>query len=184
MNIAVYCSSREGLGYEIERQAQIIGTAIGRGGHRLVYGGVNAGLMHVVAQAAHDAGASVTGVIPRIFSHRADPLCDDTILTADLNERKGKMIALADVFIVLPGGLGTIDEWMSTLSDIIVREREDPEADKPIYVLNYSGMYDGLIAQLRSTALSPFARGKRIDRSLIFADADALVAAMEDKARD
>jgi len=174
--IAVYCSSRENLGEEVTSQALDVAGAIGRLGCDIIYGGVNAGLMHMVASAAHDAGAFVTGVIPEIFRHRADPLCDKIIFTSDLNVRKGTMISNSDIFIVLPGGLGTIDEWISTISDIMVREKTDPNADRPILVLNINGMYDGIVSQLTETATSVFARGKRVDRSFIFTDSRQLIA--------
>lgn len=174
--IAVYCSSRDNLGDDVTAEALEVARAIGAAGHDLIYGGVNAGLMHLVAQAAKDAGAHITGVVPEVFSHRADPLCDTIITAADLNERKGIMIARADAFVILPGGLGTIDEWISTLSDIMVRERVDPAADRPILVLNLQGMYDGMVMQLSSTAQSVYARGKRVDRSLVFDSAAELIA--------
>lgn len=176
--VAVYCSSRENLGEEVTSGARLIASAIGKCGADLVYGGVNAGLMHVVAEAAHYGGAKVIGVVPEVFRHRADELCDEIVLTRDLNERKGRMIETADVFVVLPGGLGTIDEWISTLSHIMVCEKTDPAADRPILVWNHAGMYAGMESQLQSTADSVYARGKRVDRSRIFSDASGLADAM------
>lgn len=172
--VAIYCSSREGLPEEIEKGAQLIASVIGQAGGYLVYGGVNAGLMHVVAQAAHDAGAEIIGVVPQVFKHNADPLCDQLIEAKDLNDRKGTMIDLADLFIVLPGGIGTIDEWISTLSHIMVQERINPNADKPILVWNADEMYTGMEAQLADTNESVYARGKRVNRSMIFPTAQAL----------
>lgn len=171
MKIAVYCSSREGLPAAVEEGARLIATAIGESGSTLVYGGVNAGLMHTVAQAAHDAGAHIVGVVPEVFTHRADPLVDELVMARDLNDRKGRMIDMADLFVVLPGGLGTIDEWISTLSHIMVQERVDPKADRPILVWNHDDMYSGMAAQLSATAESVYARGKRVDRSHILATA-------------
>lgn len=120
----------------------------------------------------------VTGVVPEVFVHRTDPVCHETVSTRDLNERKGRMIEMADVFVVLPGGIGTIDEWISTLSHIMVQERVDPYADKPILVWNHEGMYDGQVRQLAETAGSVYARGKRVDRSLVFTDAAELAEAL------
>lgn len=179
MKIVVYCSSRPDLGQEYENIASVLGEWIGKTTSTLVYGGVNAGLMHSVAQAAHDAGAKIIGVVPEIFSHRADELCDEILLTANLNERKGKMIEIGDIFVVLPGGVGTIDEWISTLSDIMVREKIDSTADRPIVVVNYKGMYDDVISQLSATNESVFARGKRVDRSICVSDAESMVATLD-----
>ena len=173
---AVYCSSREGLEQSVVEGSRMIAQTIGECGTDLVYGGVNAGLMHEVAAAAKESGAKVTGVVPEVFAHRADPLCDEIVKARDLNDRKGLMIGMADVFIVLPGGIGTIDEWISTLSDIMVREKVDPTADRPILVWNHDDMYSGMASQLRATADSVYARGKRVDRSLLFSSAADLVA--------
>lgn len=177
-NVAVYCSSRGDLEREVVDGARMIASVIGECGGQLIYGGVDAGLMHEVAQAARDSGARVCGVVPEVFSHRADSLCDEVIAAADLNERKGIMIDMSDVFVVLPGGIGTIDEWISTLSHIMVREKVDPDADRPILVWNHNNMYRGMDNQLHDTDLSVYARGKRVDRSLLFDAAESLCACL------
>ena len=104
----------------------------------------------------HDRGGRVLGVIPEIFNHRADPLCDELVLTRDLNDRKSRMHALSQAFVVLPGGLGTIDEWVSTLSQLKV----DDNREAAVIVCNHRGMYDPLIAQLQTTARSIYSQGK------------------------
>ncbi len=155
MNIAVYCSSRSNLDKCFIHAATALGEWIGRNGHSLVYGGSDAGTMHTLAQAAHDAGAFITGVVPQCFSHRADTLIDNLVATSDLAERKSRMIALADIFVVLPGGIGTIDEWISTLTHLVVAG----DTSTRIIVANINGVFDNMIAQIASTAGSPFARG-------------------------
>ena len=115
MNIVVYCSANSDLPSEIVAIATALGRWIGERGHTLVYGGVNAGLMHATAVAAHEAGCRhIVGIVPECFEHRADPLCTELQLARDLCDRKSRLIAQGDVFVVLPGGLGTIDEWIST----------------------------------------------------------------------
>lgn len=178
--VAVYCSSRSELPEGVEAGARMIASTIGECGAALVYGGVNAGLMHTVAEAADATGAEIIGVVPEVFAHRADALCSRVIPTADLNARKGKMIELADVIVVLPGGIGTIDEWISTLSDIMVREKVDPDADRPILVWNHDEMYSGMATQLSATACSVYARGKKVDRSRLYATAESLAAALRE----
>ena len=153
MKIAVYCSSRENLPDEVVEIARQLGQWIGSHGHTLVYGGVNAGLMHIVAEATHHSGGHVTGVITRGFAHRADTLVDNMVLTDDLNERKSRMIALADAFVVLPGGIGTIDEWFSTLSQLVVNQ----DFGRGMIIVNYHHMYDAAWQQLHDTATSPYA---------------------------
>ncbi len=178
--ICVYCSSQSGLAPEIEEMGASLGEWIGRHGHALVYGGVNAGLMHTVADAASRAGAPVTGIVPEVFRERVDEACSEVIMTSDLNTRKARMIELADIFVVLPGGIGTIDEWISTLSHIMVMEKSRPGYDKPIVAVNLEGMYDGMKAQLQATSASPFARGRRIDRTIYAGNTAELLARLSD----
>ena len=163
MKIAVYCSSRRALDQECYELAQELGQWLGAQGHTLVYGGVNAGLMHAVAQACHDAGGHIVGVNIEAFKHRTDPLVDEVIYTADLGERKARMYDLADAFVVLPGGLGTVDEWIATLSQLVVNGDER----RKVFVLNWRGMYDSLLHYLDEMARSPFARDRHMDVTVV-----------------
>lgn len=171
MNIAVYCSSRNDLPQEYVNLAETLGNWIGTNHHTLVYGGVNAGLMHITAQAVHNSGGHIVGVIPEVFHHRLDPLNDEVVTTRDLNDRKSRMIAMADAFVILPGGIGTIDEWISTLSQLIVNGDEK----RGIIVVNHQEMYNGTIQQLNDCTDSIFARDRNINRSVIVEDAAQLI---------
>lgn len=174
--ITLYCSSRGDLPEDIIAGAELTGRTIGAAEATLVYGGVNAGLMHTVARAVADAGGKVHGVVPEIFRHRADTLCNEITWARDLNHRKGIMISEADAFVVLPGGIGTIDEWISTLSHILAAERRDADADRPILVWNREGMYDAMIEMLRQSDESLFGQGRRASRSRNFASAEKLAS--------
>jgi len=176
MNIVVYCSSMEGLDEKYQQLARALGTWIGQQGHTLLYGGSNAGLMHITATAVHAAGGHVTGVIPEMFRHRIDPLCDEVVHTANLGDRKQYMIDHGDVFIVMPGGIGTLDEWMSTLA-VMTIGNDDP---RPIIVANLDGLYDATIRQLADMTASPLARGKRLDRTHVATTAASLIALLSD----
>lgn len=171
MNVVVYCSANPDLPKEIIDIATTLGRWIGENHHTLVYGGVNAGLMHIAAQAAREAGCeNVVGIVPEFFKHRADPLCTELMIARDLNDRKSRLIARGDVFVVLPGGLGTIDEWISTLSHLVVEG-----SDRPIIVVNQNDMYTAQAQQLRNTAQSQFARAASIDRSIMLNSAQELI---------
>lgn len=172
MNIVVYCSSRDSLPEEYQQAAQATGKWIGEHHHTLVFGGVKSGLMHTVAQATADAGGKVVGIVPHTFMHRVDPVCTEVVECNNLSDRKDLMIGRGDAFICLPGGIGTIDEWISTLSQLIV---DGLEEQKPIFAINLHNMFDGTIAQLASTAASPLARGKHIDCSHIATDTAQLI---------
>ena len=163
MKIVVYCSSMEGLEKKYQQLAAALGTWIGQNGHTLLYGGSNAGLMHITAAAVHEAGGHVIGVIPEMFRHRIDPLCDEVVYTANLGDRKQYMIEHGDVFVIQPGGIGTIDEWMSTLA-VMTIGNDDP---RPVIVANLDGMYDATIQQLADLTRTPFARGKNLSSTLV-----------------
>ena len=171
MNIVVYCSSREGLGDDYEKMAQAVGNWIGSHHHTLVYGGVNAGLMHTVAQATADAGGNVIGIVPEMFAHRADAVCTEVIACHNLSDRKDLMIEKGDAYICLPGGIGTIDEWISTLSHFkVVREQH-----RHIVVVNIDGAFDAQLSQLAITADSVFtASSDYMNRMSVVTDIDQL----------
>ncbi|MBQ6278155.1 MAG: TIGR00730 family Rossman fold protein [Muribaculaceae bacterium] len=171
MRIVVYCSANPNLPDDIIGIAKSLGEWIGDGGHSLVYGGVNAGLMHVTAQAAVEAGCqSVVGIVPEFFKHRADQLCTELVLARDLNHRKSLLIENGDVFVVLPGGLGTIDEWISTLSTLVVEG-----SDCPIIVVNHNGMFSAQAEQLSNTAQSQFSRSPLIASSILVNNSQELI---------
>ena len=129
----------------------------------LIYGGSNAGLMHITAAAVHEAGGHIMGVIPEMFRHRIDPVCDEVVYTANLGDRKQYMIEHGDVFVVMPGGIGTLDEWMSTLAVMTIGNDDL----RPVIVANIDGMYDATIQQLADMTRTPFARGKDLARALV-----------------
>ena len=163
MKIVVYCSSQAGLEEKYQQLARDLGSWIGQNGHSLLYGGSNAGLMHITAAATHEAGGHVIGVIPEMFRHRIDPVCDEVVYTANLGDRKQYMIEHGDVFVVMPGGIGTLDEWMSTLA-VMTIGNDDP---RPVVVANIDGLYDASIQQLADMTRTPFARGKNLARTLV-----------------
>ncbi len=172
MNIVVYCSAQDGLNECYRQLADQLGRWIGQNGHTLVYGGVKAGLMHVTAQAVHDsAGGRVVGVIPQMFVHRADPLCDELLTTAGLGERKERMIEMGDVFVVLPGGIGTLDEWISTLCVMAVGDSDG----RGIILADTEEMFGDTLSQLGVLQRSPFARGKNLQRTIVAKSPEQLI---------
>ena len=153
MTIAVYCPSREALPQEAFDCARATGEWIGRHRGTLVYGGVNAGLMHITAQATAEAGGHIIGVVPEKFIQRADPICHEVVTATDLNQRKSVMCNLADVFVALPGGLGTVDEVISAVSQLKV----DKDTDKRLLLLNLDDIFTPLITLLQSLCQGPLA---------------------------
>lgn len=154
MNVVVYCSSQRELEDVFVDSAQLAGRVIADAGCRLLYGGVDAGLMHTVALAASQGGAEIEGVVPQCFAHRADKLVTRLRLSRDLGERKSIMINDGDIFVVLPGGLGTIDEFFSTLTHLEITG----DTRRKIIIVNINGIFDAMLTQLDETACSKFAR--------------------------
>ena len=113
MKIAVYCGSELGSHPEYAKAARELGGWIGNNKYTLVYGGGESGLMGAVAGAVHDAGCEVIGVVPGnvdFIKERPQPYVTELIITNNMSDRKQKMLELADGFIALPGGIGTLDE--------------------------------------------------------------------------
>ena len=139
MNITVYCGSSKGDNPAFETAARELGDWIASAGHSLVYGGSAIGLMGIVAGAALEGGAHVTGVEPRFFLESSIPQHDlPTLIPTDtMSERKAKMIQLGDAFVALPGGIGTLEEITEIMSRIRLRL-----TTAPCIFLNIDGFYD------------------------------------------
>ena len=117
-SVLVFTGSRHGADPAYAAAAEALGAEIARRGCWLVYGGGRVGLMGVVADAAMEAGGEVLGVIPDHLQTEevAHPGLTDLEITGSMHERKARMYELADAVVVLPGGLGTLDELFETLT--------------------------------------------------------------------
>lgn len=147
MNITVYCGSNPGDDPRFIEEARALGAWIAREGHTLVYGGSSVGLMGAVSRAALEGGAPVIGVEPAFFIEAGVAQHDLTelIVCETMSERKAKMIELGDVFVALPGGVGTLEE----ITEIFTRVRLDMGPHE-CFLLNIDGFYDPLAAFLAS----------------------------------
>lgn len=153
MKIAVYLGSTLGNDPAFEETARAVGTWIGRHGHTLVYGGAGVGTMKVLAEAAHENGAYVIGVMPEFMieaGKNADFL-DELHTTKTMEERRTQMIALSDAYMALPGGPGTLDEISEVISD---RKLGLVEGD--IILFSVNGYYDALEEMLQHMTKSGF----------------------------
>jgi hypothetical protein len=149
--VAVFCGSRPGHDPAHEAAARALGAGLAAAGIGIVYGGGGIGLMGAVAGAAIAAGGQVRGVIPTFLMHaeRAHPQLADLEVTPSMHVRKTRMFELADAFITLSGGLGTLDETVEILTWRQLRLH-----DKPVLVLDVNGwaapfvaLVEALIAQ-------------------------------------
>lgn len=168
----MYCSSRGDLDRAYLECAQVVAEWIGRRGDTLVYGGANAGMMHLVASGV--AGyhkAKVVGIIPENMRHRADEVCNELVVVKDLNERKGVMIERGELFVALPGSIGTVDEVISTLAQFVVA----PETIRPVIVVNVNGVFDTLLAMLSDLSSSIFANKSVMEYLAVVNSKDELI---------
>jgi uncharacterized protein (TIGR00730 family) len=140
--VAVYCGSSAGSDPAYIAEARALGTAIAAAGMGLVYGGASAGLMGEVANAALAAGGEVIGILPDVLAGKefAHPGLTSLELVATMHERKARISELADVFVALPGGYGTLDEMLEAVTWAQLRIHS-----KPCLLINTAGYWDGLI---------------------------------------
>lgn len=140
-NICVFCGSNLGVDSSYSDLAVKLGKKISKENANLIYGGANVGLMRIVAQEVMSNNGHVTGVITHFLSqkHLTLPNLSKLILVETMQERKAKMAELADAFIALPGGMGTLEE----LSEILTAAQLGFHS-KPVGLLNINGYYNHL----------------------------------------
>jgi uncharacterized protein (TIGR00730 family) len=153
-SLCVFCGSQHGTDRRFRAAAARLGELVAGAGLQLIYGGGRVGLMGAVADAAMAAGGEVVGLIParlleREVGHRA---ITELIVARDMFDRKDQMIARADAFVVLPGGLGTLDELLE-----VVTLRQLGYHGKPIVLVNVAAYWDPLIALVDQVITHGFA---------------------------
>lgn len=168
-SVCVFCASSNGSDPIFLEAAQALGRAIAERGWRLVYGGADVGLMGAMADAAMAHGGSVTGVIPhslavREIAHRG---LTELIETGSMHERKAEMARRADAFLVLPGGLGTLDELCEILTWRLLGIHE-----KPVVLINIAGYWDAFLGLLDGAVAAGFLRAAHRRLPLVAADAE------------
>jgi uncharacterized protein (TIGR00730 family) len=159
--VCVFCASSDATDPRYREMARELGVGLGQRGHTLVSGGGRVGMMGTVAAGARSAGARTVGVIPQCLVDReiADRSADELIITKDMADRKSVLLARSDGFIVLPGGIGTLDElfeiWTTASLDL---------HDKPVVLVDADGFYAGLLHWLRALVPSGFLHAEAMAR--------------------
>jgi uncharacterized protein (TIGR00730 family) len=166
--ICVFCGSSSGARPAYKEAAVELGRLLPARGIGLVYGGSHLGLMGVLADAVMAAGGAVTGVMPRLLvekeaAHRGLP---DLRVVGSMHERKALMADLADGFIAMPGGFGTLEEFCEVLTWAQLGVHA-----KPCGLLNVAGFYAPLLALLDHAVGERFLKPQ--NRALVIADEDA-----------
>lgn len=172
-NITVYLGSRLPENKIYEEQAKKLGTLIAENGHTLVYGGAKVGTMGVLANAALGANGKVIGIMPNVLSDKEimHPNLTEGILVTDMHERKKKMMDLGDIFIVMPGGCGTMEEIFE-----VITWNQIGIHNKPYAFINVDGFYEGIKQYLTNANELGFIQDKDFHRINFFDSVDDLFA--------
>lgn len=160
MNICVFCGSATGVNPVYAETARELGTLLAKSSHSLIYGGGNIGLMGILADSVIENGGEVIGVIPdfllqREVGHRGVSRLE---VVESMHHRKKRMADLADAFIAMPGGWGTLDE----LAEILTW-RQLGIINQPIGLLNINQYFNPLLEQMRTMVRDGFLRADNVE---------------------
>ena len=171
-SICIYCGSSPGKRKTYASAAIALAQALVKHNIRLVYGGASVGIMGIVADEVLRLGGKVIGVIPKALAHKeiAHDKLTELHVTQSMHQRKMKMAELADGFIALPGGIGTLEELFE-----IWTWAQLGFHDKPCGLLNVEGYYDALIQFLDHCAAEQFVKPHHRDILIVEQDPDALL---------
>ncbi|MFJ5220160.1 TIGR00730 family Rossman fold protein [Streptomyces sp. NPDC088354] len=164
---AVFCGSSEGRYSLYTQVARATGALLAAAGIDIVYGGARIGLMGALADAALASGGRVTGIIPEHLNRPriVHPALTGLEIVADMPARKARMLQLADAILVLPGGLGTLEEMAEVWSWTQLGLHS-----KPIAMLNTAAFYDHFLTFLRSAVHTGFVAAPDLDRLMVGTD--------------
>ena len=139
--VAVYCGHEFGINPAFVRDAGMMGELIAKNGLNMVFGGGDVGLMGTVASAALNNGAHVIGVSTEHVLAKQEPAHEEieVLVVSGVNERKQRMFEMSDAFIIMPGGIGTLNE----ATDILTMQQIG-ETKKPMFLLNTSNFWEPL----------------------------------------
>jgi uncharacterized protein (TIGR00730 family) len=171
--VCVFCGSSSGIDPAYSEAARATGSAVAGAGLRLIYGGGRVGLMGSLADAALEAGGQVIGIIPRALaeseiSHQG---LSELQLVETMHERKGRMAQLADAFVALPGGAGTLEEIFEqwTWAQLGVH-------GKPCGFLNVKGYFDPLLEMIGRMTTEQFVRPEYASMLVVETEPERLLA--------
>jgi uncharacterized protein (TIGR00730 family) len=175
LSICVYCGSRHGNQPAYTAAARALGAAIGSRGWQLVYGGGKVGLMGEVADATLVAGGRVVGIIPESLQKLevGHTGLDELHVVPTMHMRKQMMAERANLFIALPGGIGTLEELYEVWT-----WRQLGYHDQPIGLLNTAGYYDGLLSFMNTTVTEGFLSRSQLANVQVGTEPEALLLSL------
>ena len=173
--VCVYCGSGPGTNPRFVEAAIALGKTFAENNVRLVYGGGSVGLMGAVATSALDHGGKVTGIIPGhiVEMEVAHQTLTELIVVQTMHERKKMMFDRSDAFVILPGGMGTLDEMLEILT-----WKQLGLHDKPVILANIDGYWDRLLAVIDHGVAGGFIRPKHARLLQEVRDIPAIFAAL------
>lgn len=176
MNICVFCSSSSQIDRCYIAAAQELGRTIAECGHTLVFGGYDMGLMGETAKATVSAGGKVIGVTTTGLSAKGRSVVTgiQELQTENLSKRKETMVSLSDAFITMPGGIGTLDEFFSVISQAKVGEIRGKSA-----LFNVEGYFDPLVQMLDDSCEKGLNSTDWHEYGSAFSDCEALLKWLE-----
>ena len=175
LTLCLFCGSSERVSEAQKASASAFGTQLARRGHRLAYGGGRVGLMGLAADAALAGGAEVVGVIPKFIADHEVAHTGTTLEIVDtMHERKARLSELAQAFVILGGGFGTLDELFEMLT-----WKQLGLHDRPIVVVDVEGVWSRLRALLEGLVESGYARAEHLALLTFVPDVEAVWDALE-----
>ncbi|EOR93071.1 Lysine decarboxylase family [Arcticibacter svalbardensis MN12-7] len=174
-SICIYCGSGFNGDPELKESVEKLASLFISKQINMVYGGGNVGLMGLISTAIMANGGTVTGVIPQFLFDQVPHIeLTQLIITENMHQRKKNMADISDGFIILPGGLGTMEEFFEVLTWLQLGLH-----NKPIGVLNVGGYYDHLFAQMDVMVKQKFLRQENRDMVFNESDPEVLIAKMD-----
>lgn len=160
MNITLYGAASDRIDRAYIEGVEALGRAIAKRGHTMVFGAGSSGLMGAAARGMAAEQGQIIGVTPH-FMHKLEPvsdLCTELIATETMAERKDIMEEKADAFVIVPGGIGTFDEFFQILTLKVLGQH-----NKPIILYNINGFWDNMIAVIGTDLIKGFINTKTAD---------------------
>lgn len=156
MKIGIFCSANDNIDKSYFNLTEELGKWMANKGHALVYGGGNSGLMESIGKAVHEAGGQTIAMVPRIMEEgcRMSKYVDVHFPCEDLTDRKALIMEQSDVFIALPGGIGTLDEVFTVAASHTIGYHH-----KPMLLYNMNGFWDAAIHLLEDMQKRGMIRG-------------------------
>lgn len=176
MKICVYGAASDKIDEKYKKAGELLGKKMADRGHGLVFGAGDNGLMGAVARGVHEGSGEIIGVAPTFFNVDGVlfPYCTKLISTETMRERKQILENEAEAFIMVPGGVGTFDEFFEILT-----LKQLQQHNKAIAVFNVDGYYDELLAMMKNAADKEFISDMTLDLYVEFRDIDKMLDYIE-----